>query len=139
MCQHFPSQHLKDTDKVVEPKQSSHNLFIILHDDVNPRANAFIHQLWKTPYMAWQTKWQLKQCETEDVMFAVCAYCKQCVKPTHNTMCLTFRNRVNNKAMISAATVVPVVQRVQELQMYYLIFNTNTNCINKEFTDNYGQ
>lgn len=47
MCQRF-SQQLKDTDKVVEPEQSSHNLFIVLHDDVNPRANAFIHQLWKT-------------------------------------------------------------------------------------------
>lgn len=40
-------KHWKDTDKIIEPQQGSHNLFIVFHDDVNPRSNTFIHQLCK--------------------------------------------------------------------------------------------
>lgn len=37
----------EDTDKVVKTKESTHHLFIRLHDDVNPGPNTLIHQLCK--------------------------------------------------------------------------------------------
>lgn len=37
----------KDTDKIIEPQQGSHDLFIIFHDNVNSGADTFIHQLCK--------------------------------------------------------------------------------------------
>ena len=32
-------------DEVVEPEQRAHDLFVVLHDDVNARSNSFVHQL----------------------------------------------------------------------------------------------
>lgn len=36
----------KDTDKIIEAQQGPHYFFVCLHDDVNPGADTFIHQLW---------------------------------------------------------------------------------------------
>lgn len=36
----------KDTDKIIEAQQGSYYFFVCLHDDVNPGADTFIHQLW---------------------------------------------------------------------------------------------
>merc|ERR1712226_1451446 len=30
-------------DKVVESEQGSHDLFVVLHDDVNPRSDSLVH------------------------------------------------------------------------------------------------
>jgi len=30
--------------EVVEPEQSAHHLLVVLHDDVHPRADGFVHQ-----------------------------------------------------------------------------------------------
>lgn len=35
----------KDTDKVVKTQQSSDDLLVCFHDDVNPGADTFVHQL----------------------------------------------------------------------------------------------
>ena len=37
----------KDTDKVVETKQRTHDLLVVLHDDVNPRPDALVDQFCK--------------------------------------------------------------------------------------------
>ena len=37
---------LKDhVNKVIEAQESSNNLFVVLHDDVNAGADSFVHQL----------------------------------------------------------------------------------------------
>lgn len=37
----------KDTDKIIEPQQGTDYFFVRLHDDVNSRADTFVHKLWK--------------------------------------------------------------------------------------------
>lgn len=41
------NQVQKDTDKIIEAQQSAHYFFVSFHDDVDPGAYAFVHQLWE--------------------------------------------------------------------------------------------
>lgn len=49
----------KDTDKIIETQQGTDDFFVGLHDDVNSRANTFVHKLWKrqqkTDYITYKT------------------------------------------------------------------------------------
>lgn len=38
--------HSEDTDEVIEAQQRAHDLLVALHDDVNPGADALVHELW---------------------------------------------------------------------------------------------
>lgn len=45
MLRMLPLNVSKDTDKVIKAEQRANNLFVVLHNDMNLRADAFIYQL----------------------------------------------------------------------------------------------